>query len=74
MPIIATSVVHTPDHTVYQLKKWMPYKKLQCFYRGELEIRALPDEDENYYIVAIMPLLQANMPNLDIGKTSLISV
>jgi methyltransferase (TIGR00027 family) len=58
----------------YVLQEWMPYKKLQSHYRGELEIRALPDEDENYYVVAKMPPLRANMPNLDIGKTSLISV
>jgi methyltransferase (TIGR00027 family) len=58
----------------YGLQEWMPYKKLQGLYRGELELQAVPNEDENYYVVAKMPRLPANMPNLDIGKTSLISV
>lgn len=58
----------------YELKEWMPYRQLQGFYRGQLEIQALPSEDENYYIVAKMTQLQANTPNLDISKTSLIFV
>jgi methyltransferase (TIGR00027 family) len=35
----------------YQLHSCMPYKALQKLYLDEAEIKAVPEEDENYYIV-----------------------
>jgi len=45
----------------YSLKSWMPYKKLQAFYRPVAETRSLPEEDENYYLVAKTPQSVVNL-------------
>ena len=35
----------------YRIRETITYKKLQNLYRGDMEIKAVPDEDENYYVV-----------------------
>lgn len=34
----------------YSLEEWIPYKKLQSFYRDVGEISNVPEDDENYYV------------------------
>lgn len=55
----------------YELKEWLPYKKIQAFYRTENEVKNVPEEDENYYFVVKMPQGATNIP---INKTPFISV
>jgi len=51
----------------YGMKSWVPYRKLQAFYRSVAEIQSIPEEDENYYIVAKIP---QGLDNLAIDKIS----
>jgi methyltransferase (TIGR00027 family) len=58
----------------YRLEAWMPYKKLQQSYQHGDEIATLPEEDENYYLVAKIPLGGRDVAILPISQTSFISV
>ncbi len=55
----------------YSLKSWMPYKKLQAFYRPATELRNVPEEDENYYLVTKTP---QSVVNFDIGQIPLLPI
>lgn len=58
----------------YELMSWMPYKSLQKIYRSDSEITAVPEEDENYYVVAKMPQMRRDAPVKPITETSFIDV
>jgi methyltransferase (TIGR00027 family) len=36
----------------YETQGWIPYKKLQSIYRKSGEVKYVPEEDENYYVVS----------------------
>lgn len=58
----------------FELREFMPYRKLQSFYRSEAETCKLPAEDENYYVVAKMPQQNTNKPFVFMDEVSFISV
>jgi methyltransferase (TIGR00027 family) len=35
----------------YKLNEWIAYKKLHSLYQAESEMKNIPDEDENYYVI-----------------------
>ncbi len=58
----------------YTLREWIPYRKLQSYYRTIAEVRAIPEEDENYYVVVKMTHCETNSPFSPLSKTTFISV